>query len=193
MADFTISSRLVSGSIVLVFLLLLLALMYIGWRRRQRRQSGIAHPFAVPAAPGAELTAVDALYVASTITDDPLNRVAVAGLGYRARAFVTVLEAGVVLGIAGEDDVFIPAGDLRSVGRATWTIDRVVERNGLVKITWSLGATVIDSYLRVPDPSDPTELIAAIDSLIAQSSSAQSSSDQNIRDQNSTASPDAGK
>ena len=67
MADFTDGSRLVSGSIVLAFLALMLVLMYLGWRRRQRRQSGITRPLAVPAEPGAEITAVDALYVASTI------------------------------------------------------------------------------------------------------------------------------
>ena len=172
MADFTDGSRLVSGSIVLAFLALMLVLMYLGWRRRQRRQSGITRPLAVPTQPGAEITAVDALYVASTIAGDPLNRVAVAGLGYRARAFVTVFETGVVLGIAGEADVFIPRAHLRTVERATWTIDRVVERDGLVKITWSLGDTLIDSYLRVPEPADPSELIGAIESLTDHDSAA---------------------
>ncbi|MBC7723295.1 MAG: hypothetical protein H7146_00890 [Burkholderiaceae bacterium] len=167
MGDLTQTTRLISGAVVISVLLIVLGLMYLGWRRRQRRQSAIARPLPVPQAPGEELFAVDSFYVASTIADEPLNRIAVAGLGYRARAFVTVFETGVVLGIAGEADVFIPSPDLVEVTRATWTIDRVVEREGLVKITWHLGSTIVDSYLRVPEPTDPSELIGAIESIIA--------------------------
>ena len=159
-------SRVYSGAIVLAFLLLLLVLMYAGWRRRQRRQSGIPRPQGLPELTGRELIAAEAFYVASTMTDEPLNRIAVAGLGYRARAHVQVFESGISLGIAGEPDAFIPRSDLVAVERATWTIDRVVETGGLVRLVWQLGDTTIDSYLRVPEPTDPSELLGAIESII---------------------------
>jgi len=161
-----VDNRVVAGAIVMAFLVLLLALMVAGWRRRQRSQSGLGRPLAVPVDLGSEAIEADALYVASTIADEPLNRIAVAGLGYRARARVVVYETGVLLGIPGEPDAFIPAAHVIDVERATWTIDRVVEPGGLVKITWLLGDTPIDSYLRVPEPSDPSELIGAIESII---------------------------
>ena len=159
-------NRVFAGAVVLAVLVLLLTLMYAGWRRRQRRQSGIPRPQGLPGQPGREIVTADALYVASTMTDEPLNRIAVAGLGYRARARVAVFESGISLGIAGEPDAFIPRSDLVAVERATWTIDRVVETGGLVRIVWRLGDTTIDSYLRVPEPSDPSELIDAIESII---------------------------
>lgn len=154
------------GAIVIAVLAGLLALMYLGWRKRQKRQSGIARPLPIPTEPGIELLSLDVLYAATTFTDRPLDRVAVAGLGYRARASVTVFSTGVVLDLAGEAAAFLPAADIERVERATWTIDRVVESRGLVKITWHLGDTIVDSYLRVTEPADPTALIEAVESII---------------------------
>ena len=158
--------RIFSGGIVIAVLALLLALMYLGWRRRQRSQSDLPRPLAVPDRAGNELLSIDALYVASTLADEPLNRVAVAGLGYRARATVAVFDGGIVLEIAGEPDAFLPASDLVGVDRSTWTIDRVVESRGLVRLSWLLGDTAIDSFFRVTEPADPSALIGAIETII---------------------------
>ena len=158
--------RIFAGAIVIAVLALLLALMCLGWRRRQRSQSGLPRPLAVPDRAGNELLSIDALYVASTLADEPLNRVAVAGLGYRARATVAVFDDGIVLAIAGEPDAFLPANDLVGVARSTWTIDRVVESRGLVRLSWLLGDTAIDSFFRVTEPADPSALIGAIETII---------------------------
>lgn len=157
---------MLAGLAVLGGLVVLLALMYFGWRRRQQRQSGLPRPHPVPPGTGVPVIAQRGFYVASTIADEPLNRIAVAGLGYRARASIAVVDGGVVLGITGEPDAFLPAADIVAVGRSTWTIDRVVETGGLVRITWRLGGTVLDSFLRVAEPDDPTELIDAIQTII---------------------------
>lgn len=146
-------------AITLAFLALLLVLMFLGWRARQRRQSAIAAPAAVPAALGMVHGRFDGFYVATTVAGEPLNRIAVRGLGYRARAAVTVADAGIVLALRGESEVFIAVPALRDVTRATWTIDRVVEEGGLVLIAWRLGETPVDTYFRLPD-SEP--LLAAI-------------------------------
>lgn len=159
-------SRVGPGVIVIAFLVLLLVLMYAGWRRRRRRQSDIPRPLPVPAAAGADRLSLDLFYVASTVAGSPLDRIAVAGLGFRARAGLMVRDSGIELRLAGEPDAFVPAGDIRAVGRATWTIDRVVETDGLVLLAWTLGETDIDSYFRVTEPADPSELIAAIDGII---------------------------
>jgi hypothetical protein len=164
--------------IVVVFLLVLLALMFVGWRARQRRQAGLPEPERVPQQLGEIRGEFDGFYVATTAAGDPLNRIAVRGLGYRSRAHITVADAGIVLAIRGEHAVFIAADALREVTRATWTIDRVVEPGGLVLIGWNLGATVthatdnpaaatstaiaptpVDSYFRL---DAATELLAAL-------------------------------
>ena len=157
--------RLLAAAFVIALLLGLLALMYLGWRKRQRSQSELPAPLPVPNDPGTELIRVNGLYVASTLVDDPLNRVAVSGLGYRARASVGVFESGIVLRLAGERDAFLPATDVIAVGRSTWTIDRVVESGGLVRITWRLGDTVLDSFIRITEQADPTALIRAIETI----------------------------
>lgn len=160
-------SRIGPGAIVIALLALLLTLMYVGWKARQRRQAKLPRPRPVPDAPGARILTQNLFYVASTLADQPLNRIAVSGLGYRARASVIVFESGVALQIPGEPDAFLPAADITGVDRATWTIDRVVERDGLVRIAWRLGDTAIDSYLRVSEPADPVALISAIEGTIA--------------------------
>jgi hypothetical protein len=163
--------------IVAALTVLALLAMYLGWRSRQRRQSSLPHPSALPTDLGARIIQLDCLYAATTLAGKPLERIAVFGLGYPGKATVTVAERGVVLTITGEAETFIPAGALRGVGRATWTIDRAVESGGLVAVTWVLrdepaggesGRDVeVDTYLRIVEPEDPSEFIQAIDGRIA--------------------------
>jgi hypothetical protein len=84
----------------------------------------------------------------------------VGGLGFRGRAVISVHREGVRLEIAGEPAKLVRASSIRDVGRATWTIDRVVETDGLVLVAWSLGDTDVDTYLRVTD--DPRPLVDAV-------------------------------
>lgn len=151
-------------AIVLVFLLALLGLMLLGWRARQRRQSTLPHPPTTPGDVGALVGEFDGFYVATTVAEEPLNRIAVRGLGFRARVTTTLTETGVAIGIPGQD-IFIPTADLLLADRATWTIDRVVERDGLVRVAWSLGETRVDSYFRM---ADPEAFLDAVTTLIPQ-------------------------
>jgi hypothetical protein len=61
---------------------------------------------------------------------------------------VQIARGGLVLDLAGAPPAFIPVGDIRGVGLATWTIDKGVEEGGLVFVRWELGGTPVDSYLR---------------------------------------------
>lgn len=160
-------SKLFPTLVVILLIALIFVGMYFGWRARQKRQASLSRTQPVPAELGTELLALDLYYVATTIANEPLNRVAVSGLGFRARATVKVATAGIVLSLAGERDAFIPAGDVTAVERATWTIDRVVEPGGLVRVSWMLGDTAVDSYFRVVDPPDPSGFIEAIQKTIA--------------------------
>jgi hypothetical protein len=152
--------------VVVVLILLIFVGMFFGWRARQRRQATLVRALPVPRDIGDELISLELLYVATTIAGEPMNRVTVSGLGYRARASITVATAGIVLSLAGEPDAFIPRSELRGVERATWTIDRVVETGGLVCVNWMLGDTAVDSYLRVVQPPDHSALIAAIETIV---------------------------
>jgi hypothetical protein len=139
-------------------------LMRWGWVHRGRRQSGIARPTLAPADLGECLAERDLFYVSTTKASDRLDRIVIGGLGFRGRAAVSVHPEGVVLDIAGERPILIERSTLRSVGRATWTIDRVVETDGLVQLGWRLGDLDVDTYLR--DSDDPRDLVAAIRTMI---------------------------
>lgn len=148
---------------VVIPLLIVGGLMILGWRALRRRQTEVVGLSPVPGDPGAAALTEDLLYVATTRAEQPLQRIAVKGLGFRARAVLTVTPAGIRLDLAGAEPGFIPASALRGVGRATWTIDRAVSNDGLVFVRWSDGAATLDSYLR---SADPAALVAAIEPLI---------------------------
>lgn len=167
--------RVVPGLIVAAFLVLVFGLMAIGWRTRRRRQADVVGLAPVPPGRATALLTEDLLYVATTRADSPLDRIAVAGLGFRSRAVLTVTAAGIELRLAAQQPGFIPVTALEGVGRATWTIDRVVGNDGLVFVRWSAPAeatgspeapgarTSLDSYFR---SADPAALVAAITELI---------------------------
>lgn len=133
---------------VLIGFVVIIALAAIGWTSRRRRQRALPPTEPLPADLGALLGEFDGFYVSTTPAGQPLNRIAVRGLGFRARATIAVAERGVVLALPG-NNVFIPRESLREVTRANYTIDRVVEPGGLVLLAWTLGDTQLDSYLRV--------------------------------------------
>ena len=156
--------KVIPAGLVLLLLLIALTLMVLGWRARARRQVQLDEPRFVPTDTGEFLGEFESFYVATTMAGQPLNRVVVQGLGFRAKAFLRVSSAGVVIPIDGQRDIFIPIGDIRDIRRETWTIDRVVEPDGLILIDWMLGETAVDSYFRAEEPE---ALFAALTSLTA--------------------------
>ncbi len=137
--------------------------MVIGWRALRRRTSDIRGLAPVPSEAGETLFGEDLLYVATTRAGQPLQRIAVKGLAFRARAVLAVMSGGIRLDLAGARPGFIPAAALEGVGRATWTIDRVVSNDGLVLVRWRQEAGALDSYFRSADPS---ALVEAIERLL---------------------------
>lgn len=150
-------------ALVLVLLLVLLALLPVGWFARRRRQRALVAPASVPAHVGDAVGVFPGKYVATTASGDPYDRIAVHGLGFRSNVEVTVTDLGVLLARPGELDTWIPRAELRGLERATWTIDRVVEPDGLELVRWMLGDREVDTYLRL---SDPSGFDAAVSSLL---------------------------
>jgi hypothetical protein len=155
--------RTLLALVVLAILVLFFALMLLGWRVRQRRQSDLPQPESRPAALGESLGDFVGSYVATTLAGNPLNRVAVRGLGFRAKTTLTVAPGGIVLPIAGQSDIFIPIDSIREARTADWVIDKAVEPGGLSVVGWSLGGTAIESYFRL---DSPTEFLTIIKKLI---------------------------
>ncbi|MDH2444334.1 hypothetical protein QDR37_10310 [Amnibacterium sp. CER49] len=154
---------------VSVALLAAIAGMGVSWRRRKRDQQGLALPDA-PAEQGEERIAVDGLHLATTFAGRPLERVVVAGLGFRFRARIVVTDRGVRIERDGGHPLHLPAGRLTGAGTATWTLDRGVEPGGLTVLGFTLdssdGPVAVESSFRI-DPEPRARLIAAVQAITA--------------------------
>jgi hypothetical protein len=164
--------RTIPAIITGVVLLGVLLLMWRSWRKRSRRDAALTAGYPLPETAGVALAGAEAYYVATTPRDAPLERLAVRGLGFRARAALTVTEAGITLDLDGNQPVFVPANAIDAVGAAQVAIDRVVETDGLVRLGWRLAAATddrraVDSFFRIIDPNDRARLVDSIRTIAA--------------------------
>lgn len=144
--------------VMLGVVVVLLGLGVVAWVRRRRRDSGLVAPFGQAPAGAVESFVASGFYVATTRSGEPLERLAIRGLGFRSRVEVSVTDRGVGLVRPGEDDVFVAADRIDDVALATVAIDRVVEPGGLVRLAWRIdtsagGQQSVDTYLRPQDAS----------------------------------------
>lgn len=138
-----------AGAIVLGVAVLLILAGVLAWRARLRRDAGLTAPIGVPE--HAEvLTRYETLYVATTKHDHSLERLAVRPLVYRARGELAITDRGAALSLDGSPTVFLATARLVTADRATVTIDRAVEPDGLIRLVWHTDdGTLVDSYLRI--------------------------------------------
>lgn len=154
--------------VILAVTAVIIGLGVWGWRRRAKRDR------VVLIAPG-ELPAsavVDAVftgfYVATTVHDAPLERINAPGFAFRSRVGVTVTDRGVALDLTGQPRIALTPDRLVDVAQSTVAIDRVVEKDGLTRLSWRTDAgDVVDTYLR-PQDASARALADAIRPLIPQ-------------------------
>lgn len=157
-------------SVALLFLLivpLLWGLMWLGWRGRGRRQSSLPPLPAVPAG-GVGTPVLDdlrAVYVSTTSAGRWLDRVVAQGLGTRSEAAVRVTPEGVHIVRVGAPDLWIPTASLDDVRLERAIAGKVVEKEGLVVLTWRLGTARLDTGLRLRYEADRARLVEAVRSL----------------------------
>lgn len=154
--------KLTPTIIVIAFVAVVFLFMWRGWKARARRQNDYSAPQAVPEVIGEDLVAPLALYLSTTPSGQPMERLVVPRLGFRAQSLIEVTESGIVLRLTGENAIFIPSRDILGVAPATITIDRVVEKGGLVSLSWLLGGRAVDSYFRLASESDRQPLFDTV-------------------------------
>jgi hypothetical protein len=140
-------------TLISIAVALLFSLVW-AWLRRTRRDGGIVAPTGEGPAAAAVLADFRVLYVATTKHGEPLERLAIAGLGFRSKADLSVTDAGIAVDLTGRPRIFLDLTRLVAASQATVAIDRVVEPDGLVRIDWRTDdGTVVDSYFRPQDAS----------------------------------------
>jgi hypothetical protein len=144
-----------------------LVMMGIGWRNRLRRQAGVEPLPAVPAEPGEPNAEAEGQYVASTTAGDWLDRIAVHSLGIRTNAVLSVYPHGVLLDRSGAPAIYIPAGSLTGVRQESGMAGKFVEKDGLLVMTWNLGAHSLDTGFRTRRAADKGTLHDSLQQLIA--------------------------
>lgn len=153
-------------ALTLGIILVIIALMALGWRNRLRRQSDVPVPPEPPGDLGPLLYEAEGQYVATTTAADWLDRIAVHGLGLRGNAVAAVHPDGVVIDRTGARSFFILRTDLISVHLAGGMAGKFVEKKGLVVITWSLGTARVDTGFRTRHAAHKAQLVAAVAALI---------------------------
>ncbi|MCV9993626.1 hypothetical protein OIU93_04845 [Paeniglutamicibacter sp. ZC-3] len=158
--------------ITLAIVVLMVALILLGWRNRLRRQASVPAPSPVPEdadgtpALGAQLgDSAEGIYVCTTTAGDWLDRIAAHRLGIRTNADLSIHAAGVLLARRGASDLFIPAHDLTGVSRASGMAGKFVEKDGLLVISWMLGTMAVDTGFRPRYHQELPDLAARIAAL----------------------------
>lgn len=137
-----------------VFWILMIALIFWGWRGRQNRQAAVVGDF--PTVPddlgGSIIGASTGLYVGSTLAPSWQDRIAVGDIGHRATAELSRHDKGILLERTGESTIWIPAASIRAVRTERGLAGKVMTKDGLLVIRWQLPTgTEIDTGFRADD------------------------------------------
>lgn len=153
-------------TLAVVVVLVLFALLWLGWRGRLRRQGGYAQLPEVPADLSAPRLEVSGQYVVSTSAGDWLDRIAVHSLGVKSNADLSVYSEGVLIRRTGAADVFIPAASVTGVRLESGMAGKFVEKEGLVVISWLLGEAAVDTAFRTREAGQKTPLAELVRTLV---------------------------
>ncbi|ORI22593.1 transporter [Rhodococcus sp. 1168] len=138
----------------IVFWLLMIALIFWGWRGRQKRQADRIGTFpGVPSDIGSTvLEPSTGLYVGSTIAPSWQDRIAVGDIGHRATAELSRHQHGILLVRTGESTIWIPEESIRAIRTERGLAGKVMSKDGLLVIRWELPTgTEIDTGFRADD------------------------------------------
>lgn len=151
--------REIIGASAIALVAVIAALIYLSNRSvRKAQESALPEPKRPQQLP----SGFSGYYVSTVFADAPLKRVWAWGLGIRGKAIINVDAAGVSIERQGEQGLLIPAQSLTGVSRASATIDKGVERDGLIALIWRLGEEELATHLRIVSKSQRQEFETAI-------------------------------
>lgn len=157
-------ARVLAVVLLILLTLIIFQLMRRGWRNRERRIVINDLP-ALP--PGSDTPpTASGVYVSTTLTGMPYERVVTRGLGVKSEVDVHVRPDGVVLERRGAPSLFIPRGDLRGVTTTGGMIGKFAAADSIVVFTWLAGDTTVDTGVHIRGGEDRARLLHATSDLI---------------------------
>jgi hypothetical protein len=147
--------------------LLFAALAIRAWKSRAARQTSLfLSPLEKLTSKGQPVAIADAFYVATTFANNFLERIAAHGLGARGFSQIQVFAEGVLVSRIGERDLAIVRDDLISVSYSQVAIDKAVESDGLMVLSWRAGETMLATHLRIKDLSSRSLIFRTLSDLV---------------------------
>lgn len=155
--------------VALVVFLLFVTLVTITVRsvRQRGKQEALLLPTASSISTNAPLLQARCQYVSTVLASEPLRRFGGKQLLFRGAAELFIFDDFVLIERDGETALQILRKDLVEVGRASASIDRAVERDGLLSLTWLAKSTLVTTNLRLAASDDTIQFQDKISSLIA--------------------------
>ena len=155
-------------AIVSLSLFLILAGLAIrAWKKRAAEQSTeFSAPLEALDYFGELLAQAKGLYVATTRGENHLERINAHGLGARGICQVLIFTEGMLIVRNGERPLAINRASLTTVDFTQVTIDKAVEPDGLVSVSWKQDGVSLATQLRIVEPSDRLATHEALKEII---------------------------
>lgn len=156
-------SKQLIAAICLAIFLVLAGLASRSWRKRAAAQeSEFSAPFEALEFFGELLTQVKAFYVSTTLDSNHLERIKAYGLGSRGIAQVLVFTEGLLIVRNGERPLAIDRAQLVAISTTQVAIDKVVEPQGLLSVSWIQDGVLLATQLRIVTSDDRARIITAL-------------------------------
>lgn len=108
------------------------------------------------------------LYASTVLAESALDRIWAHGLGARGKVSISASPVALSFDRVGEAGFSIPKTSLVRVSKASATIDKGVEKDGLLAIEWTLGGKLLLTNLRFADFEDSALVEHKISGMIGE-------------------------
>lgn len=146
---------LLTIAVIAVFALCLLA-MWIGWRRRTRRQGVVLPAFPEPPEGLGDRAArleTSGVYVSTVNAGDWQDRITVGDVGHRAAGAMRWYAEGLLIDRTGASALWIPIGSIVDARTDRALAGKVMGTEGLLVVRWRHGSHELDTGFRGDDKS----------------------------------------